>query len=88
MDGLVGCYRGLIVRGGPKGVGNAVNETVVTHLSACSPTRYREETIRLVAEITLRLVRVCDDRRYRWGCDIPYVGVWWRNRCASFLVFG
>ncbi len=27
--GLVGCYRGLTVKGGPKGVGNAVNETVV-----------------------------------------------------------
>ncbi|BAX94602.1 ABC transporter permease [Mycobacterium shigaense] len=29
MAGLVGCYRGLTVKGGPKGVGNAVNETVV-----------------------------------------------------------
>lgn len=27
--GLVGCYRGLNVRGGAKGVGDAVNETVV-----------------------------------------------------------
>ncbi|AFN64438.2 MULTISPECIES: MlaE family ABC transporter permease [Mycobacteroides] len=27
--GLVGCYRGLTVKGGPKGVGDAVNETVV-----------------------------------------------------------
>lgn len=27
--GLVGCYRGLTVQGGPKGVGVAVNETVV-----------------------------------------------------------
>jgi phospholipid/cholesterol/gamma-HCH transport system permease protein len=27
--GLVGCYRGLTVSGGPKGVGTAVNETVV-----------------------------------------------------------
>jgi phospholipid/cholesterol/gamma-HCH transport system permease protein len=27
--GLVGCYRGLTVKGGPKGVGEAVNETVV-----------------------------------------------------------
>jgi phospholipid/cholesterol/gamma-HCH transport system permease protein len=29
MAGLVGCYRGLTVKGGPKGVGDAVNETVV-----------------------------------------------------------
>jgi phospholipid/cholesterol/gamma-HCH transport system permease protein len=29
VAGLVGCYRGLTVQGGPKGVGTAVNETVV-----------------------------------------------------------
>lgn len=29
IAGLVGCYRGLTVSGGPKGVGVAVNETVV-----------------------------------------------------------
>ncbi|MGH3595693.1 MAG: MlaE family ABC transporter permease [Mycobacterium sp.] len=29
VAGLVGCYRGLTVKGGPKGVGVAVNETVV-----------------------------------------------------------
>src|ERR1700709_1059425 len=29
MAGLVGCYRGLTVQGGPKGVGVAVNESVV-----------------------------------------------------------
>ena len=29
VAGLVGCYRGLTAKGGPKGVGNAVNETVV-----------------------------------------------------------
>lgn len=29
VAGLVGCYRGLTVSGGPKGVGTAVNETVV-----------------------------------------------------------
>ncbi|MHA3019217.1 MlaE family ABC transporter permease [Mycobacterium sp. BMJ-28] len=29
LAGLVGCYRGLTVQGGPKGVGIAVNETVV-----------------------------------------------------------
>ena len=29
VAGLVGCYRGLTVQGGPKGVGLAVNETVV-----------------------------------------------------------
>lgn len=29
IAGLVGCYRGLTVRGGPKGVGIAVNETLV-----------------------------------------------------------
>lgn len=29
LGGLVACYRGLHVAGGPKGVGNAVNETVV-----------------------------------------------------------
>ncbi len=29
VAGLVGCYRGLTVKGGPKGVGDAVNETVV-----------------------------------------------------------
>lgn len=29
IAGLVGCYRGLTVKGGPKGVGTAVNETVV-----------------------------------------------------------
>ncbi|MEB3048265.1 ABC transporter permease [Mycolicibacter sp. MYC123] len=27
--GLIGCYRGLTAKGGPQGVGNAVNETVV-----------------------------------------------------------
>jgi phospholipid/cholesterol/gamma-HCH transport system permease protein len=27
--GLIACYKGLSVRGGPQGVGNAVNETVV-----------------------------------------------------------
>ncbi|WP_420329664.1 MlaE family ABC transporter permease [Mycobacterium lepromatosis] len=29
IAGLIGCYRGLIVRGGPNGLGIAVNETVV-----------------------------------------------------------
>jgi phospholipid/cholesterol/gamma-HCH transport system permease protein len=29
LAGLVACYRGLHVKGGPKAVGNAVNETVV-----------------------------------------------------------
>ena len=29
IAGLVACYRGLVVSGGPKAVGNAVNETVV-----------------------------------------------------------
>lgn len=29
LAGLVACYKGLYVRGGPKEVGNAVNETVV-----------------------------------------------------------
>ena len=29
IAGLVGCYRGLTVGGGSKGVGTAVNETVV-----------------------------------------------------------
>jgi phospholipid/cholesterol/gamma-HCH transport system permease protein len=29
IAGLVGCYRGLTVQGGPKGVGIAVNETLV-----------------------------------------------------------
>ncbi|MFE0748134.1 MlaE family ABC transporter permease [Gordonia sp. NPDC058843] len=29
LAGLVGCYRGLTAKGGPKGVGEAVNETVV-----------------------------------------------------------
>lgn len=29
VAGLVGCYRGLTVSGGPKGVGTAVNETLV-----------------------------------------------------------
>jgi phospholipid/cholesterol/gamma-HCH transport system permease protein len=29
VAGLVGCYRGLTVQGGPKGAGTAVNETVV-----------------------------------------------------------
>lgn len=29
LAGLVGCHRGLTARGGPKGVGEAVNETVV-----------------------------------------------------------
>ena len=29
IAGLVGCYRGLITRGGSKGLGTAVNETVV-----------------------------------------------------------
>ncbi len=36
MAGLVGCYRGLTVKGGPKGVGEAVNETVIYASSACS----------------------------------------------------
>jgi phospholipid/cholesterol/gamma-HCH transport system permease protein len=26
---LIACYKGLTVKGGPQGVGNAVNETVV-----------------------------------------------------------
>ena len=29
IAGLVGCYRGLTTKGGPKGVGIAVNETLV-----------------------------------------------------------
>ena len=29
LAGLVGCYRGITARGGPQGVGEAVNETVV-----------------------------------------------------------
>ena len=29
IAGLVGCYRGLTVSGGSKGLGTAVNETVV-----------------------------------------------------------
>jgi phospholipid/cholesterol/gamma-HCH transport system permease protein len=29
IAGLVGCYRGLTTKGGPKGVGVAVNETLV-----------------------------------------------------------
>ena len=29
LAGLVGCYRGMTARGGPQGVGEAVNETVV-----------------------------------------------------------
>lgn len=29
IAGLVGCYRGLTVAGGSKGVGTAVNETLV-----------------------------------------------------------
>jgi phospholipid/cholesterol/gamma-HCH transport system permease protein len=29
VAGLIGCYRGLTVRGGSKGLGTAVNETVV-----------------------------------------------------------
>ena len=29
IAGLVGCYRGLTTKGGPKGVGTAVNETLV-----------------------------------------------------------
>jgi phospholipid/cholesterol/gamma-HCH transport system permease protein len=29
IAGLVGCFRGLTVSGGPKGVGTAVNETLV-----------------------------------------------------------
>ena len=29
LAGLVACYKGLYVRGGPKEVGSAVNETVV-----------------------------------------------------------
>ena len=29
IAGLVGCYRGLTVHGGSKGLGTAVNETVV-----------------------------------------------------------
>jgi phospholipid/cholesterol/gamma-HCH transport system permease protein len=36
VAGLVGCYRGLTVKGGPKGVGNAVNEPSSTPSSACS----------------------------------------------------
>ncbi len=27
--GLIGCYKGISVGGGPQGVGDAVNETVV-----------------------------------------------------------
>jgi phospholipid/cholesterol/gamma-HCH transport system permease protein len=34
IAGLVGCYRGLTVRGGAKGLGTAVNETVVLCMAA------------------------------------------------------
>ncbi|GAC56349.1 YrbE family protein [Gordonia hirsuta DSM 44140 = NBRC 16056] len=34
VAGLIACYRGLTVSGGPKAVGNAVNETVVYSFSA------------------------------------------------------
>lgn len=34
VAGLIACYRGLAVSGGPKAVGNAVNETVVYAFSA------------------------------------------------------
>ncbi|MCF8587176.1 MlaE family ABC transporter permease [Gordonia liuliyuniae] len=34
VAGLIACYRGLSVSGGPKAVGNAVNETVVYAFSA------------------------------------------------------
>ena len=37
VAGLVGCYRGLTVQGGPKGVGIAVNETVVYVFIALFP---------------------------------------------------
>ena len=29
VAGLIACYKGISVGGGPQGVGNAVNETVV-----------------------------------------------------------
>jgi phospholipid/cholesterol/gamma-HCH transport system permease protein len=34
IAGLVGCYRGLTTKGGPKGVGTAVNETLVLSVIA------------------------------------------------------
>lgn len=37
LGGLIGCYRGMTVGGGPKGVGNAVNETVVYVFMALFP---------------------------------------------------
>src|ERR1700738_4823817 len=37
IAGLVGCYRGLTVRGGSKGLGTAVNETVVRWVVARLP---------------------------------------------------
>ena len=37
VGALIGCYRGMTVSGGPKGVGNAVNETVVFTFMALFP---------------------------------------------------
>ena len=37
LAGMIGAYRGLITKGGPKGVGNAVNETVVYVFIALFP---------------------------------------------------
>lgn len=37
VGALIGCYRGMTAGGGPKGVGNAVNETVVYAFMALFP---------------------------------------------------
>jgi phospholipid/cholesterol/gamma-HCH transport system permease protein len=37
LGAMIGAYRGLTVKGGPKGVGNAVNETVVYVFMALFP---------------------------------------------------
>lgn len=45
IAGLVGCYRGLTTKGGPKGVGTAVNETLVLCVIALFATNVVLTTI-------------------------------------------
>src|SRR6266446_825931 len=50
--GLIACYMGISAGGGPAGVGNAVNETVVVSFGD-AVIRYTSELIRLIAQMSL-----------------------------------
>ncbi len=53
IAGLVGCYRGLTTKGGPKGVGTAVNETLVLCVIALFATNVVDHDRRAVRDGTL-----------------------------------